>query len=338
MRLQNTLFTLAACAVAAASPANAALVWTGANDQISLYREANWLDDNNAVPANNTINANTDVSAATGGLIEISSGSGSPSNYTGDFITGNGNSLTVANGKTLASGGRAGLTGSSGTALTVSSGATLRVGATSGFSDYSFSDATVDLTSLSLAGGTLNSTTTDFTVGSLTVDDGTNGTVESLTVAGGTFSANTNITLVFTDLVLDAASASFSGGINGGGIGTVVHLTNGSSWASTFITNMVEFHIDATSSMSLSGTGDPINSQTNPSTIHLEIGAQLTLSSFAEFSEHTGEIFVNGVSYAADPSILQFSGSTATAVPESSAPLLTAIACFGWFARRRRKN
>ncbi|MGB1124794.1 MAG: PEP-CTERM sorting domain-containing protein [Phycisphaeraceae bacterium] len=97
-----------ACAFGLSQAADAALVWTGAGDGISLYQEANWLDDNGLVPALDTINPNVAVTAATGGEIEITAGTGQPSNYGGAFQTGSGNDLTVT-GKILQSSGSSGL-------------------------------------------------------------------------------------------------------------------------------------------------------------------------------------------------------------------------------------
>lgn len=107
-----------------ALPLKGALVWTGAGDGISLFQEANFLDDNGAVPAANTINANTPITAATGGLIEITSGTGAPSNFGGGFQIGTGNNLTVT-GKTL--NGSGGITGGGpGSLLTLGSGSLVR--------------------------------------------------------------------------------------------------------------------------------------------------------------------------------------------------------------------
>ncbi|MFC4992636.1 PEP-CTERM sorting domain-containing protein [Rubritalea tangerina] len=136
-----------ACALLACAPlSHAALVWTGAGDGISAFQEANWLDDNGLVPSAGTINGGTPISAATGGLIEISSGSGSPSNYSPAFTlaTDSGDDLTVSGGKTLGGAGLIG--GGAGSTLTVSNGASLLTGAISAFTEFNFSNATVDLT------------------------------------------------------------------------------------------------------------------------------------------------------------------------------------------------
>lgn len=111
-------------------PSQAALVWTGAGDGISLYAEANWLDDNGVVPAANTINGNTVITAATGGSILITSGAGSPSNFGGNFQIG-ATDLTVGGGKVLASAGSQVIGGGS-SSLSADGGA-IRTGQLSGF-------------------------------------------------------------------------------------------------------------------------------------------------------------------------------------------------------------
>lgn len=111
----------------ASLPATAALTWTGAGDGVSLYQEANWLDDNNTVPAANTINPNITVSAATGGAIVISSNTGSPSNYGGTFTFDSSNTLQISGGKILGS-NTAGVNAEGGTGTaTIFSGGTAAV-------------------------------------------------------------------------------------------------------------------------------------------------------------------------------------------------------------------
>lgn len=122
---------LAALAILSTATSHAALVWTGAGDAISLYQEANWLDDNNAVPGNGTINPGTAVTAATGGSILITSGSGSPSNFGGSFTLGT-NDLTVGGTKVLGSSSGGGVTGGGSSSLTADNGS-VRTGTLSGF-------------------------------------------------------------------------------------------------------------------------------------------------------------------------------------------------------------
>ena len=328
----NKLTTYALMAAASTATSQAALTWTGGGDAISLYQEANWQDDQGFTPAANTINGGADITADTGGLIEISSGTGTPSNFGGTFQTGSGNSLTVGGGKTLASAGRSDVTGGgAGTTLTVEGGATLSVGDVSGFENHSFTDSTVNLSSLTTSGGTLNSTNTSFTAGTAAINDNTTGSVSSLNVTSS-FTSNGTVGVVFNSLTLDGATASLTG-MSGD---SNVYLTNGSTWASTFLTNGVDVFIDATSSLSLAGAGDPINSQSVQTTINLEVGAQLTLASLEEFTEQGADIFVNGVSFANDTSILSFNGTTATAVPEPTSSVMIGLVGLGFILRRRR--
>lgn len=124
----------------------AALVWTGAGDGSSLYQEANWFDNNGAVPATNQINPNTDISAATGGLIEISSGTGTPGNYNGNFQVGTGNSLTVGGGKLLASPSAATIVGGGvSSTLLVTGGGRVLTGGVSEFGTIEINGGTIDL-------------------------------------------------------------------------------------------------------------------------------------------------------------------------------------------------
>ena len=124
---------LFAFCVVAASLSQAALTWTGAGDAVSLFKEANWLDNTGGVPANNTIEKGVVVTATTGGLIEIAAGTGTPGNFNGDFMLASGDDLTVANGKVLA-GSSALIGGGVGSVLTVSgSGSTLSVNSASAF-------------------------------------------------------------------------------------------------------------------------------------------------------------------------------------------------------------
>ena len=124
---------LIGCAVitaAATMTSQAALTWTGGGDGISLFQEDNWQDNGGGTPAAGTIDPNTVVTAATGGTIQISSGTGSPSNFGGNFDLGIGNNLEVGGGKTLAtatSGIRVSGTGDPANSTgTISGGSTVR--------------------------------------------------------------------------------------------------------------------------------------------------------------------------------------------------------------------
>jgi len=102
------LFSIGMLAAASTLTAQAALLWTGATNN-ALYDETNWLDDNGAVPGADEINSGTAVTAATGGLIQITSGALTPSNFGGNFVIGLGNNIEVGGGKTLGSSGGSGI-------------------------------------------------------------------------------------------------------------------------------------------------------------------------------------------------------------------------------------
>ena len=120
---------------------------------------------------------------------------------------------------------------------------------------------------------------------------------------------------------------------NDGFGGGTVNVINGGSFTSFF--TAIDVNIDSTSSITLLGAGDPLPTT---STITLAAGAQLTLASVAEFTEQGAQIFVNGVSFAADNSILSFAGATATAVPEPGVfALLAGGLSLAWVALRRRR-
>lgn len=318
------------------SLAKGALSWVGAGDGISLYQEANWLDDNGVQPGANQINPNTAVTAATGGLIEISSGTGTPSNFGGTFNVGTGNSLTVSNGRTLRSVGRSDVVGGgAGSTLTVDTGATLSVGDLSGFENYNFDGATADLSSITTSAGTLSSSATSFQTVNSTINGGTTGTVESMLVSGN-FGSSGTVFVQFGDLTLQNATGSLTG-MNATGGSTNINLVN-SAWTSTFLAFNVSITLDAASSLTLNGAGDPINSQGGaPSSVNLVAGSQLTMSSVAEFAEQGNEIFIYGVSYNSDPSLLVFNGNTATAIPEPSTGILALLAGFFLLGRRSRR-
>ncbi len=116
------------------------------------------------------------------------------------------------------------------------------------------------------------------------------------------------------------------------GTGVTVNVTNGSQLNPFFVVNAVTVNVDSSSSASLGGGGTPIN----VSTVNLAPGSSLTLASLAEFTEQGAKIFVNGVSFASDSSILNFSGNTGTAIPEPSGLAMVGLAGLALAFRRRR--
>jgi len=134
----------------AALPSYAALVWTGASDGVSAFNEGNWLGhDGNAAPAN-TVNNNVaipDNATLTNGEIEISAGTGTPSNYGGVFSIGT-NNLTIANSKILGGGSFDGASSAftgNGSTVTINSGGTLNTNSVSGMNSFVLDDGTIDL-------------------------------------------------------------------------------------------------------------------------------------------------------------------------------------------------
>ncbi len=137
-----------------------------------------------------------------------------------------------------------------------------------------------------------------------------------------------------------APSSGVNGVVDGDPSNSVLNVLAGSAMTSTWLTEGMTLNVDGTSSYTLRGAGDPINSQSEKTTINLAPGATLTLASVAEFTEQGLDIMVNGVSFAADTNILTFSGNTATAVgaaiPEPSGVTLIGLAGLAMILRRRK--
>ena len=95
-----------------------------------------------------------------------------------------------------------------------------------------------------------------------------------------------------------------------------------------FSTMGLQINVDSTSSLTLRGAGDAINSHTERSIVNLYPNAQLTLNSISEFTEQGDDIYLNGVSFSQNPAILKFNGTTGTAIPESNSILFAAISVF----------
>lgn len=130
-------------------------------------------------------------------------------------------------------------------------------------------------------------------------------------------------------ITFDGVAMSNSGN-DGLGLG-IINVTNGGSFTSFFANATV--NVDASSSITLQGAGDPIP---GVATINLTPGAQLTMASVAEFTEQGGQILVNGVDFNTDNSILSFSGTTATAVPEPTSTALLGLGGLAMIFRRRK--
>jgi len=175
-------------------------------------------------------------------------------------------------------------------------------------------------------------------------------TDDAVTITGATINDPSGS---FTNLEIgDGLAVTFSGtsftfsnnngftGVNDAGdVASTLNILSGSSMNAQFAAIGIQINVDSTSSLRFRGGGDPINSQIEKTTINLSPGAQLTLASVAEFTEQGADIVVNGVTFAQDPSILSFSGTTATAnavVPELSSSLFATIGALALLGRRRK--
>jgi len=106
---------------------------------------------------------------------------------------------------------------------------------------------------------------------------------------------------------------------------STLNITEGSSMDAMFSAIGLKINVDSTSSLTLRGAGDSINSQIERSIINLSPNAKLTLNSVEEFSEQGSDIYLNGVSFSQNPSILKFNGTTGTAIPEAHFIFLSAL-------------
>lgn len=119
---------------------------------------------------------------------------------------------------------------------------------------------------------------------------------------------------------------------------STLNITEGSSMDAMFSAIGLKINVDSTSSLTLRGVGDSINSQIERSVINLSPNAKLTLNSVEEFSEQGGDIYLNGVSFSQNPAILRFNGNTGTAIPEVNFILFNAIPIILLLRRRNRFN
>ena len=146
-----------------------------------------------------------------------------------------------------------------------------------------------------------------------------------------------SVTLISTDFAFQNNNG-FTGVEDDDGIYSVLNITEGSSMDAMFSAIGLEINVDSTSSLTLRGAGDSINSQIERSIVNLSPNAKLTLDSIEEFSEQGDDIYLNGVSFNQDPSILKFNGNTGTAIPEFNYILFNAIPIILLLRRRNRFN
>lgn len=171
---------------------------------------------------------------------------------------------------------------------------------------------------VTITGATINDPSGSFS--NLEIGDGL-----SVTMSGTSFTFTNN--------------NGFTGVNDASDVISTLNIVGGSSMNAQFAAIGIQVNVDGTSSLRFRGGGDPINSQTEKTTINLSPGAQLTLPSLAEFTEQGADIVVNGVTFAEDPSILSFSGTTATAnsvVPELSSSLFATLGALVLLGRRRK--
>ncbi|MDF7825502.1 sialate O-acetylesterase [Pontiellaceae bacterium B12227] len=90
--------------------------------------------------------------------------------------------------------------------------------------------------------------------------------------------------------------------------GLSLTITNGSTFSASYMANYGSATVDATSSVTLTDAANPLRND-----IHLAEGAELTLVDAAMFATEGAQIFVDGVSYASNPSVLKITGNTAIA-------------------------
>jgi len=136
-----------------------------------------------------------------------------------------------------------------------------------------------------------------------------------------------------------------TGGLNGlDTFSSFVDIVNGSSASLQYVAVGLTVFVDGTSSLTIRGGGDGINSQTEATSVTLAQGGQLSLPTVAEFTEQGGEIFAANAAgvltaYSDDNSILSFNGTTATAVnaivPEPGSLALLGLGGLALIRRRR---
>ena len=144
-----------------------------------------------------------------------------------------------------------------------------------------------------------------------------------------------SVTLISTDFTFQNNNG-FTGVNDDDNVYSVLNISEGSSMNAMFSAIGLEINVDSTSSLTLRGAGDSINSQIERSIVNLSPNAQLTLSSIQEFVEQGDDIYLNGVSFSQNPSILKFNGTTGTAIPESNSVLLAGISVFLLLRTKKR--
>ena len=128
----------------------------------------------------------------------------------------------------------------------------------------------------------------------------------------------------FTTVTVDGGTIALTGNFSGQSAARTdsFSISNGGSVTANKIGLIFDeaITVDSTSSLMLTTATEPPFAN-----VHLSVGAKLTLSSRNYFTTYGSNIFVGGVSYAADSSILSFNGNTATAVSDEVLPELRVL-------------
>jgi len=146
-----------------------------------------------------------------------------------------------------------------------------------------------------------------------------------------------SVTLKSTNFTFENANG-FTGVNDNDNVYSTLNITDGSSMNAGFSAVGLEINVDSTSSLTLRGFGASINSQVERSVVNLSPNAQLTLSSIEKFAQQGDDIYLNGVSFSQNPSILKFNGNTGTAIPEVNSVLLSGISVFLLLSRKKLAN
>jgi hypothetical protein len=144
-----------------------------------------------------------------------------------------------------------------------------------------------------------------------------------------------SVTLKSTDFTFQNNNG-FTGVDDDDNVYSTLNITEGSSMNAMFSAIGLEINVDSTSSLTLRGAGASINSQTERSIVNLSPNAQLTLNSIDKFVQQGDDIYLNGVSFSQNPSILKFNGTTGTAIPEVNFILFSAIPIILLLNKKRR--
>jgi len=159
--------------------------------------------------------------------------------------------------------------------------------------------------------------------------------------AQGRLQIGNGFTMTLDNTILGVANNDGTGG-EPGGTGIQIDVTNGSQFNPFFVVNNVAVDIDATSSATFGGGGNPINI----ATVNLTDGAVLSFlneTRAAFLAEHLSKVTVDGAPAVDGVNVLvedivgtPGSRVTVIPIPEPSSIFLTAFAGLGFLVRRRR--